>query len=197
VKIVLMRHGKPNFDLPSHRRKKVAPADLNQIKQRYDQSLINPNHPASHEAIITARRCNAVLCSDLPRSLTSAKALGLSAIADFNTLFREPDLPHGDRRWPHLSIYNWLIYYRFLWFFGYRHNGESIKLFKRRTRKASELLIQTARDHGSVILVGHGWINHYIARNLLAAGWQGPKSPGRQYWQFGVYTMPQTHQQPP
>jgi len=38
-----------------------------------------------------------------------------------------------------------------------------------------------------VILVGHGLMNRLIAKQLRYKHWQGPASPGKKYWKYGVY----------
>jgi hypothetical protein len=48
-------------------------------------------------------------------------------------------------------------------------------------------LTELAAEHSHVLLVGHGFINHFIARELLKSGWTGPGRPGPEYWSYGVY----------
>jgi hypothetical protein len=38
------------------------------------------------------------------------------------------------------------------------------------------------------MLVGHGFINYFIAKELLSRDWAGPLKPGSNYWQYGEYT---------
>lgn len=45
-----------------------------------------------------------------------------------------------------------------------------------------------AQENEKVILVGHGLMNRLIAGNLRRNNWQGPTSPGKKYWEFGIYT---------
>lgn len=51
---------------------------------------------------------------------------------------------------------------------------------------AADKLVELARQHGSVFLVGHGIMTMLIARKLRAwLGW--PKRPVNNFWSFGVY----------
>ena len=52
---------------------------------------------------------------------------------------------------------------------------------------ASEKLIEYAQQHEPILFVCHGFINRFIAQHLLKTGWTGPKSPGKDFWEFGIY----------
>ncbi|MFO7602260.1 MAG: histidine phosphatase family protein [Gammaproteobacteria bacterium] len=186
-KIMLLRHGKPEFDLFSTGRDPYAAAQLSQVIRRYTQSPIAPAPPPPVHALQHARDCRAIVCSDLRRSLESATRLGHAQKTLIAPLFREAELPYADWQRPRLSLYSWFVIFRLLWLFGYAQNGESLRQARRRAIAATDVLTELARQHGSVLLVGHGFMNHFIARQLRARGWQGPKSPGRHYWEYGVY----------
>ena len=81
---------------------------------------------------------------------------------------------------------------RGLWFLGFSKNTESISVAKSRAKQASEKLIELAAEYQSVLFVGHGFLNHYIAKELLANNWIGPSSPGKKYWEFGAYRCAKT-----
>ena len=67
-------------------------------------------------------------------------------------------------------------------------NGQSIKQAKNRAKYASKKLIELAEEHEKVILIGHGLMNRLIAKQLNYKNWKGPVSPGKRYWEFGIYT---------
>lgn len=77
--------------------------------------------------------------------------------------------------------------FRLLCFFGYSSNGESLREAKLQASKGVNRLEEIAANSGSVLLIGHGFINRLIAKALLSKGWQGPVNPGKQFWEFGVY----------
>lgn len=81
----------------------------------------------------------------------------------------------------------WVTVFRLCQFFGFARNGESLLAARQRAREASRLLAAMAKQNESVLLVGHGYMNRLIAKQLLASGWQGPKSPGHRYWDFSIY----------
>jgi hypothetical protein len=183
MNIVLLRHGKP--DVPEYR--KLRAEELHQWITSYNSAGIIPEHVPSKDAIEIANTCNLVVCSDLPRSMESAKLLRIKEINVIQSVFREMGLPFG--RFPFLKMYpnKWAALFRVLWFFGYSSNSESLKEAKIRAVVGSNFLKETATKNGSVLLVGHGFMNKFIAKELLSSGWKGPEYPGRKYWEFGVY----------
>ncbi|MBS3935323.1 MAG: hypothetical protein KGZ43_04045 [Sulfuritalea sp.] len=58
---------------------------------------------------------------------------------------------------------------------------------RRRARQAAERLAELAEEHQNVLLVGHGFINHFIAKELQKSGWLGPSRPGKGFWGYGIY----------
>lgn len=135
-----------------------------------------------------AQACGAVVCSDLCRSVASAERLGVS-VTHTEALFREVALPYGEWHTPKASPLFWAALFRLLWLCGYSSHGESVALAKERARQAANRLITIAKESGSVLHVGHGFMNHYISKVLIANGWNGPNNPGRKHWEFGVYNI--------
>ena len=183
MRIVLLRHGRPQ--VPEFG--KLRANEISRWIESYNCSGLMPNDTPSQEAIEIAGSCDSVVCSDLPRSIDSAKALGVKNIDVVDPSFREMGLPHGDFPSPKLSPNTWAFIFRILWFFGYSANSESLGEAKYRASKGATYLAKIARDSSSVLLVGHGFVNRFIAKELLANGWQGPLSPGKKYWGYGIY----------
>ncbi len=181
MKITLMRHGKPELSLSGH----TAAGALCDIIMAYDASGI-ADHP-TEAAINAAKNHNIVVSSDLPRALQSAKALGVDKIHSADALFREATLPHFSNGSLKLPMSGWLVILRCIWFCGYSQNGETFLAAKTRAKAAAERLIMLAREFNSVLLVGHGFINYFIAKELLSNHWVGPPKPGRGYWEYGAY----------
>ena len=183
MRIVLLRHGKP--DVPEHGKLKVN--EIHQWIESYNSAGLSIEHRPSREAIEIANNCNAIVCSNLPRSVESARALGLREVIYIESLFREMGLPYASFPSPRLSPNIWVTFFRVLWFLGFSSNGESLREARLRASTGASRLKEIAANTGSVLLVGHGFVNRFIAKELLSSGWQGPSSPGRKYWEFGVY----------
>ncbi len=183
MRIVLLRHGKP--DLPEYG--KLRANEIHLWISSYNSTGLAPKIAPLREVFEIANTCNTVICSDLLRSIESAQALGVKQIDIIDPIFREMGLPYGS--FPFLKMHpsRWAAFFRVLWFFGYSSNSESLREAKLRARNGAKKLKEETALRGSVLLVGHGFVNRFIAEELLSSGWKGPKNPGRRYWEFGVY----------
>jgi hypothetical protein len=155
------------------------------IARSYDLSGIVGSPP--NEAVMAAQGSNVVVCSHLMRSVESAKALGCSEVHVTDPLFCETAIPHFSSGSISLPISVWVVVLRILWLFGFSRNGESLNEARKRARQATERLVELAEEHHNVLLVGHGFINHFIAKELQKIGWVGPSKPGKGFWGYGIY----------
>ena len=80
-----------------------------------------------------------------------------------------------------------MLLLRVLWLFGLSKNGESFTQAKNRARLAADNLISLAETHYEVLLVGHGFINHFIAQELKKCGWQMFSNHSIGYLDDGVW----------
>ena len=184
MQIILMRHGRPVIDgqhwMSAH--------DYGGWVSRYDTAAIDPASPPPAEAISQARQAAYVLCSTLPRSLTSATALGIHAPHGQNAAFREMEMPYADWRFPILPVGLWSVLFRLAWTLGFHRHAESFAAARARAVACAETLSQLAAAHGNVLFIGHGSLNWFIARALRRAGWQSSNDDARKYWQYAVFS---------
>ncbi|MDD5578171.1 MAG: phosphoglycerate mutase family protein [Methylobacter sp.] len=183
MRIVLLRHGEP--DVPEITRLRAS--EIHYWIKSYNAAGLKAGHGASPEAIEIANHCNAVVCSNLPRSFESALALGIKEVNYREPILREMELPYFGFPSPKLSPHIWAALFRTLWFLGNSSNGESLGEGRLRASNATARLKEIAENTESVLLVGHGLVNSFIAKELLSNGWRGPVSPGKKYWEFGIY----------
>jgi len=183
VQIVILRHGKPKIE--THGR--LSAFDFGQWVAAYNRAGLDNAHAPSADAIAQARACSAVVCSNLPRSIESATALGVKHVELQDALFRECDMPYARWNYPKLSVLGWSFIFRILQVLGYSSNAESFKEAKQRAYECALRLSELAEKHQSVVFVGHGSLNWLIAKKLLHMGWVGPSHAGRKHWEFGVY----------
>ncbi|OAI00131.1 histidine phosphatase family protein [Methylomonas methanica] len=181
MEITLIRHGKPTFELKG----KAKAREVGEIISRYDLSGIADEPPANAKQRASA--CHVAVCSDFTRSLESAKALGFRDIVLSNPVFREIAAPHFKTGSLTMSVGAWGVLLRCMSVLGFAQNGESLAMAKRRAQVAASTLIDIAHEHQRVLLVGHGFVNYFIAQELLARNWVGPSKPGGGYWEYGVY----------
>lgn len=189
MKIALLRHGKPAIKEPG----KLRARELHHWIKSYNSAGIHQNSQPSTAALDLAQKFKTVVCSDLRRSIESAKLLGIEKIDHIDPLFREMGLPYGNWNSPKASLLFWMSMFRVLWFCGYSSNGERFSLAKNRALESAHTLENLAKNQGSVLFVGHGFMNRYISKTLLSKGWSGPKSPGINHWDFGVYEYTTHH----
>jgi len=183
VRIVLLRHGKP--DVPDFA--KLQAKDVKTWIASYNAAGLAVNDSPHVAAVTVSKACNYIVCSDLPRSIESAKAVGVGRVIKSHAVFREMGLPSCSFPSPKLPANAWAVIFRVLWFLGFSHNCEPLSEAKRRAVNGAKLLVKAAEKHQSVLLVGHGLLNRFIARELIKNGWSGPTTPGKKYWDFAVY----------
>lgn len=183
MKIVLLRHGKPDVKEPG----RIMARDLHTWIESYNSSGIHRDCAPAADALQVSSECRAFACSDLRRSMESAKLLDQNKVLVVDPIFREMGLPYANWSTPKASPAAWAAVFRLLWLLGYSENAESLAHAKTRATAGAGKLEQLAKEYGSVLHVGHGFMNKFIAKELLSRGWRGPKTPGTRYWGYGVY----------
>lgn len=167
--------------------RRSTPREFGHWVAEYNAAGIDIECRPPQSTIDQAARCKFVVCSSLPRSLDSAKALGIENIDVCESMFREMDMPYAQSHFPRLSLLAWTVIFRLMWLVGFSANAESFREGKKRANRCAERLMELASEHGTVLLVGHGSLNWLIARHLKSKGWSGAKKSPRRYWEFSVY----------
>jgi len=161
-------------------------SELRDIKTCYDTSPIDPS--AQKAPIISTD--TQIICSDLRRSTDSAMRL-FDRFDESTALFREaelPDLPVIPLIGPSKMI---LALSRFSWGLGRSKGCESFKDFRARYDRAADALIDRHSLSGApVVLMGHAFLNHYIAKALHRQRWSGPRVPDARHWAVSQYHPP-------
>ena len=181
MRITLLRHGQPKVKLAGN----VRASELGDLARSYDQSGILDTPPP--DVLLSVRNSRCVVCSPLARSVESARALGFPDIQIMDPLYVETAIPHFTRGAIALPVRLWVPLLRLLWLFGFSRNGESLVKARKRAREAAIELTSLADEQGDILLVGHGFMNHFIAGELRKMGWTGPSRPGHGHWGYGVY----------
>jgi len=182
MKIIILRHGKPI--IPSLR--KLSASEFSEWVNEYNVAGLSPTSKPTELAKKCAHECNAIVCSELPRSIESAKVFNKSIILS-DSIFNEAGLPGANWQVMKLPPKTWLVAFRVLWLLGYSRSSESFKEAKSRATEAVEKLTEIALEYESVLFVGHGVFNRILSNELRRHDWIGPKNPGSNHWAFGVY----------
>ncbi len=188
MEITLLRHGKPI--IPSLN--KLSAFTFYEWVREYNLSGLYPSSKPTLKASSFAKECNVIVCSDLPRSIESAKALNAGDVILSDAIFNEVGLPVAKWQTLKLSPKVWAVTFRVLWLLGYSRNTESFKEAKARAIEAVKKLIEIAHEYERVLVVGHGVFNRILANELRKSGWSGPKCPGTKHWSMGVYECKKT-----
>lgn len=175
-----MRHGQPELVATD----KMSALDMKNWIEQYNRSEIT-NQPVPDASMQLAATATVIVSSSAPRALTSLQALGLKPTL-VDALFCEAQLPYGDWKRPRLSPFTWAFILRVLWLCGYSRSVESVGTARMRASMAAQRL-QSLASEGPVLLLGHGFMNRMISKQLLADGWTRQKRNGSQYWSATVY----------
>jgi len=182
MKIILLRHGEPDIDTGL----KVSPREYGVWLKAFNLASIKDSCPPV-AVMDLVRQCEFVVCSDLARSIDSARALGIEHIDVLEPLFREFEVSYSKWLFPKLPASSWTVLFRLMWLTGYSANAESFRVARQRTVLCMQRLVGYAEQYGTVLFVGHGSLFWYLTRLLVNNGWQGPTFSPKKYWEFCVY----------
>lgn len=186
MQIALIRHGRPKVDFS------LGTARHLDWVEAYDLAGLDPDLPPPARVRELGATSDYALSSNLPRAIESLRALGREEPAPADSLFREVGLRGLPVSPIRLDPRVRASLAHFGWSFGWSHPTESALGLHRRASAASRKLSELAAAHRSVLLLGHGYFNIFIAWRLLAAGWRGPVWPTGTYWSAAVYRKSST-----
>ncbi|WP_129690272.1 phosphoglycerate mutase family protein [Gottfriedia acidiceleris] len=188
MKISLIRHGKSLWTED----KPITSKEFKNWIQKYDENGVSEEKTYPSETLKIVANTKVIITSDLIRTIKSAEFLNpydISSKAD--PLFRETELPT-----PFTNLFGlrlkpsfWAVILRCLWFCGYSSNCESLNDAKIRAEKASRLLIKYAQEHTDIVLVGHGFFNILIAKELKKTGWKANKKTSSKHWDITTFSV--------
>ena len=183
--IVLMRHAEPDFDTSM----RVRTSDMSGVLAAYDEAGIKWTRDGRRTGEIIPHVVGKegrdgssvqVVTSNLRRSIESARLFfpHLEPAAT-DMLYREAELPAKLPLGGLAMRYSTAVgILRILWMFGIHQQAESYAMAVARARRAAEALAGRAMEHGCVVLVGHGFFNRLIDRELTRNGWTAIRREG-------------------
>ncbi len=137
----------------------------------YNAAGLCPTSEPTECAQSFANKCSAIVGSELPRSIESAKTFNNENIVLSDSIFNEPGLPVSNWQAIKLPPKIWAVVFRILWLLGYSRGSESFKEAKLRATEAVEKLTEIALEYESVLFVGHGVYNRILANELRRSGY--------------------------
>ena len=184
TKIVLMRHGEPTSRYSAW----IAGREFGEWVRSFDQGGIKEAMLIPDEVRQLASTIGLVISSDLLRATQSAARLARKTVIDPD--LREAGLVDSFRTSFRAPVSLWLAAARLAWRLDVTASQEPIAAARARAQRVTDNVISLAREHRSVLVVGHGVFNSLIARRLRALGWSGPLMPPSRYWSVATYRPP-------
>jgi broad specificity phosphatase PhoE len=76
----------------------------------------------------------------------------------------------------------WVPLARVAWWLNWCDSDETIATTRQRAGRVADRLGALAAEYGSVMAIGHGMFNRFVASQLRRRGWRGPNVWSRRYW---------------
>ncbi|PGT77071.1 histidine phosphatase family protein [Bacillus sp. AFS040349] len=186
MEITLIRHGRSQLD----GKKRITFREFSDWVIQYDSLGVVEESCFPNEALKKINEANLVITSDLKRSIDSASLLRKSVKTISSSLFREIELPVTTKSFSSIKLSSdtWAVLFRILWFSGYSSNCESYNSAKERAEVATNKMIELTSIHNNVVLVGHGFFNRLIAKELKNKGWKRETKITSKHWGTTTFT---------
>jgi hypothetical protein len=186
-RITLIRHGMPEAHYKYANRKILKGSDLIDFIKDWNNCGLSPENKIPEKLKEIIRESDIFISSGLKRSIDSLRLSGVIEI-DSQELLNEADLPHGFLLNLKLPVIIWGILIRLLWFYGLKKNSESYKEFKTRVKEAYNYTITRTMEADSIVVMGHGFINMHLKRELKRNSWNHCFNyGGHGYWSFDIF----------
>lgn len=178
--IILARHGKPALS-------RKCWLSANQYRDwwaRYDAGGLLAGQTPPPDLVETAKAAGSVYASTLRRAQETAQAVVGTRAFLTDAIFVEAPLPPPHfPSWFKLPPRLWGVVSRLWWHLFNHHDGQETRVeAEARAGRAARVLIERAEAGGNVLLLAHGYFNHMIGQELVAAGWSLTQNQGFKYW---------------
>ncbi len=184
MRIVLIRHGRPAMG----RSRWIGHAAFARFIDDYQAAGLDGAHPPPPELVEMVKGARRIFCSELQRSIESARMLLPGAELVSSPVFTESPLASPPLPALRMKAPAWAVVARIAWHGGFKPGIESYGQSKQRARKALDMLIAEAESEGIAVLVAHGYFNAILGRTLRHLGWQHVQGAHRpRFWNAVVY----------
>ncbi len=184
--IVLVRHGRS-----THALRGWLDADgMRRWMQAYDEAEITADHPPPASLVALARDAEALVASDLPRAIASARMLAPGAAFETSALLRETPIETVVRPLPRvgglrLPLRGWALVFGARWAMAAMRGGPPPGVDDAaiaRAEEAAAWLAGIADAHGRVLAVTHSIFRGLLSATLVKRGWRGPERRPSHEW---------------
>lgn len=185
LRIILVRHGVP--DATADERRAITGRDIGRWYRRYNELGIAETMPPPPTLVDAAASAGCIVSSDLRRAMESAARLAGSYPVRIDPDLREVGFPEALNAGIALSPGTWVMLARAAWLLNRCDAGETMRETRARAGRLADRLGELARSHGSVVAVGHGWFNQFVASELRRRRWRGPWFMPSRHWSSAVF----------
>jgi broad specificity phosphatase PhoE len=158
MEIIIYRHAEPTVSSNEI----ISGRDFPLWVQRYNESGICVNE-------FEGEKEKVVYTSDLKRSLETGRLISNNVIQA--PLFREAEIPLIKFPAMRFKAKLWLTISRSFWLLGGNAKCESLKDARHRAKKIVGIIELQILEKQRIVIVGHGFINRFIKKELLRQGW--------------------------
>ncbi|MBN1906286.1 MAG: phosphoglycerate mutase family protein [Deltaproteobacteria bacterium] len=158
MEIIIYRHAEPTVSI----NEKIRGCDFPAGVKKYNESGIIAVKNMGHKEKV-------VYTSDLLRSMATGRLIGENIVT--TPLLRETGIPLIKFQAVYLKANYWMIIARVLWLTGNKTGCESFSEAKARAKLAVNWFESLLSEKERIVVVGHGFINRLIKRELLRRGW--------------------------
>ena len=183
MRIVLVRHGKPSAVSVAP----IAGHDIGRWVRHYNDAGITRELAPPVVVCDLASSAGCVVVSTLRRARESAAWLAASKDVRVDPELREAALPESLATSIRLPPGAWVVLARVAWWLNWSESDETIAMTRLRAGRVADRLGALAAEHGSVMAIGHGMFNRFVARELRRRGWRGPTVLPRVYWSVAQF----------
>ena len=178
MRILLVRHGRPDgVDARS-----ISGRAIGDWVRAYDAVGVSPALAPPSHLVDLAKGIDCFLTSDLRRARQSASWLAGTRDVIVDGDLREAVLPESLGISLPLPPGVWIVAARIAWFLDCGDACETVVMTRERAVRMADRLIALASARGSVMAVGHGMLNRFLARELGRRGWRGPRALPHGFW---------------
>jgi broad specificity phosphatase PhoE len=169
----------------------IAGHDIGRWVRHYNDAGITREHVPPAVLCDLAGSAGCVLVSDLRRARDSAAWLAASRDVRVDPELREAALPESLAVSIRLPPGVWVGLARMVWWLNWCDSDETVAMTRQRAARVADRLSDLADEHGSVMAIGHGMFNRFLAGQLRRRGWRGPNMMPRQYWASAQFDRPE------
>lgn len=184
--ITLARHGRVDVAWNS----RIPGGEFANFVALFNAAGLVPTSRPAPDTCQRARDAHTLVCSDLRRAVDSMELVAPGQRVLQEPLLREAEIPTLFRTPIRLRAGTWAALARASWHIRRWPGIESPREARERSKRAADVLEALAEQEGSVFVLGHGYFNASVARQLRRRGWRGPSVPATRNWSCVTYQRP-------